>query len=355
MAEELWAKINSRNEIMNVAESLIPYFKSRKKDEKGNSARFVSVQDVNFDQVLMGDVNNIKLKVKLLSDQGGWTHDLIIREFKDEDILTDEINRYNELERRVLIFDNIFPSPLIHIDKERKQLIYEYKTGEKFRELQLDDELKDYQIGRIFAMIQGEFSNPLDGEKMRALFTYMINSLPFQPEEKENIAMLLEPHYYILPNSLGGYQPCTLFDPANIEFTKLVDEDITKQLMKENKALFLTIPLQQPEDMIVDRMADVASFYIRRVFTEFIETGSVENVKNLILSFFEGYNSVSKEIGTPNLEELYPHGITLDIQLLLVFWILKYTEISKKIDNAWNKDSLRFTYFLLLKKPFLLF
>ena len=95
MSENLWAKINSRNQIMGVAERLNTYFKSQKK-----GARFVSVQDIDFTQTLLGDVNNIQLEVKLNSDDGPFTHELIIREFKELALLEEEVERYNELERR---------------------------------------------------------------------------------------------------------------------------------------------------------------------------------------------------------------------------------------------------------------
>ncbi len=337
---------------MQIAEDLIPYFKSQIKDEFGNTARFASIQDVEFDQILLAEINNIHLKVKVLSDQGAWTHDLIIREFKDLDKLNREIERYNELERRCILFENIFPAPLINVDKNNRQLIYEKNTGLQIDKIEFTNNLKDYQLGKIFAMIQGEKSNPLDASTMKELLEYVLSTLPFTEDERTRISMLLEPHYYILPNSLGGYVPCTLFDPTTIEVNKL--SDITRENIDDNKALYLTIPIQIPESNIVDRMADIASYYIEETYKEFCTTGSVHNTKEKIYVFFEGYNSVAKQINMPTMKELYKHGITLDIQMLLIFWIMILSKIGSG-ENVWSKDVTRFTYFILLKKPFLLF
>ncbi|MCY3415041.1 MAG: hypothetical protein INQ03_25545 [Candidatus Heimdallarchaeota archaeon] len=355
MAEELWAKVNSRNSIMAIAESLIPYFISQKRDDQGNPARFASVQDVEFEQHVLGDINNIALKVKVLSDAGDWIHDLIIREFKDLNLLDDEIKRYNELERRCIHFENIYPSPMISIDRSRHQLVYEYNTGKKLNDLDIDKNLKDYMLGRIFGMVQGELAMQLNADQMRELLGLLLENLPFSAEEQDKISMLLEPHYYILPNCLGGYLPTTLFDPNSIEFTRIEQGRITKDHIDRNQAVYLTIPMQLPEsDGVVDRMSDVASYYMLEAYAEFYETGKVIMTTQKIIKFFEGYNSIASTINLQSMRGLYPHGITLDLQMLLVFWIMKFSELQQKV-GEWTMDDLRFSYFLLLKKPFLLF
>ena len=121
---KLWSTINSRNEIMEVAEILIPYFKSKHKDLIGNVARYASIKDIVSRQEVRGGINNIEVDVVVLTDvtDGDVIEKIILREFKSIDLLDDEIKRYTLLEKRCSSFKNIQPYAMLNIDKHKSMI-----------------------------------------------------------------------------------------------------------------------------------------------------------------------------------------------------------------------------------------
>ncbi len=354
MAEQLWANITERNDIMFAAEQLIPYFKTFKKDENGNPARYVSIQDIDYEQKIIGGINNIDLRVKVLSNNGNWVHTLLIREFQTIELMDDELKRYAELDLRCSIYDNIYPYPMVHVDKNTKQIIYESPNGLKFSDLSLSIDLQYYLIGTILAMIQGSKSFPLDIDKMKDIMSLLIKTIPFTKKEQEAITNLVEPHFYLLPNCMGGYRPMTLYDPYSMIFIpQISEEQIT--INNVTTAYKIVIPMNITEDNIVDRMTDISNFIVLNAYDEFKKTGNVIYNKKLIKNFFSGYNQHARKNGYSKLEELYPHGITLDLQLTISFLIVQYSYLQENKEFILEKDAIRFIYFLLMKKPFLLF
>jgi hypothetical protein len=340
---------------MEVAEQLIPYFKSKMKDERGNLARHVSIQDINFSQIVRGGINNIIVNVKVLSDVGQSMKKIIIREFQTRELLDDEIKRYNELERRCAPLDNVNAQPMINIHQEQLQLVYEESDFDKLGAFNYDLEKKDYIVGKILAMLQGKGTKALDSEFPKQLIQFLLDHLDFSEREIRAIENLLEPHYKIISNSSGGYFPTTLFNPPKMAIAALKDLDEINQVdIDQNRAFIIIIPVDQVEDSVVDRMADVASYFLPRVYREFIKTGDVLDSKYELINFFIGYNYLSRRVNIPSLDELYPEGTTLDFQFLLTFLLSEVSLSKSNPTYSWNPDKLRFCYFLILKKPFLL-
>lgn len=353
MAENLWSKINHRNDIMNIAEQLIPYFKSKMIDEEGNMARHVSIQDINFSQLVRGEINNILVDVKVLSDVGQSVKKVNIREFQTKELLEDEIKRYNELEKRCAPIDNIDAQPLISIFQEDLQLVYEVSDYEKLSVFNYDLETKDYIVGKILAMLQGRSTHSLDAEFPRQLIEFLLDSLDFSTKEINSINKLLQPHYDLITNSTGGYFPATLFNPPNMAIIALKDlDDISQIDIDQNRAFKIIIPIDQVEASVADRMADIASYFLPRVYREFLKTGNVLDSKYELINFLKGYNYLSRKVVVPSLDELYPEGLTLDFQFLLTFLLSEASLQKSNPTYSWNSDKLRFSYFLILKRPF---
>ena len=355
MSENLWSKINHRNDIMNIAEQLIPYFKSKMKDEAGNIARHVSIQDINFSQVVRGEINNILVEVKVLSDVGQSVKKINIREFQTRELLDDELRRYNELEKRCAPLDNIDAQAMINIFQDELQLVYEVSDFIKLGDFNYNSESKDYIVGKLLAMLQGKGNEGLDVEFPKQLIEFLFDNLDFSPREIKSINNLLQPHYELISKSNGGYFPATLFNPNNMAIQPLKDlDDISQIDIDQNRAFKIIIPVDQVEDSVADRMADIASYFLPRIYREFLKTGDVLDSKYDLINFLRGYNFLSRKVSIPSLDDLYPAGLTLDFQFLLTFLLSEASLQKSNPTYSWNPDKLRFSYFLILKKPFLL-
>ena len=122
--------------------------------------------------------------------------------------------------------------------------------------------------------------------------------------------------------------------------------------MQGNNQYRFIIPLIRPDATVIDRMTDIAVYFTERAYEEFQQYGHVEQTQKNVQEFFAGYNSVLAHTSEKNLSIIYPNGITLDLQMLISFFLYEMKESEQPFTSP---DSLRYLYFLLLKKPFLLY
>ncbi|MHA2250382.1 MAG: hypothetical protein ACXAD7_08465, partial [Candidatus Kariarchaeaceae archaeon] len=284
--DELKLSINKlvrKNQLMEIAELVAPFFKLRKKDEEGNPARFISVKDVQFNQIVKENHVEFDVTIHLLSDQGGWLQNVIIREFTDSDSFNDELTRYSTLEKRCFQFSNVTLLPMINIDQNNFRIVYEKQKGFTIYQLGLSQRLADFTLGQLAAILQGNEGVNIDQKASMEIFHFLLSHLPFTLEERESIMNLLAPHMDLLSRSNGGYYPCTLFDPYELQFIPLQDKDsITMEAIANKGAILAVLLIQTPENLIIDRMTDVATIFSQRAFNEFRYTGDVLETKQSI-------------------------------------------------------------------------
>ncbi|MHA2503748.1 MAG: hypothetical protein ACXAE3_12875 [Candidatus Kariarchaeaceae archaeon] len=350
-AKELWGTIRGRNSVMELAESLAPEFKAR------NNARYISVQNIDYEYIATPEYIELDIKIDFLSDEGAFTQYVIAKEFSSPELMEQEVQQYNTIEKRCLYFRNIRPAVMLRLEKNLKRIIYEVKGSQTIRDLDLSPIVKENLLGRLAAILQGEGEHSIPSGSYREIIAFIVQFLPFNEDERDTIWLLLEPHLLLLPHSKGGYKPATVFDVNNFMIT--LDKpatDLTLEELENNLSYTVEIKISPPQEDIVDRMADVASLYARQAYKEFLETGDVIATKTLVKQYFQGYNIVSSQVGIGKMEELYRNGITLDLQMLIGFFLLEIAVMQQTNDVSHfkNPDKLRFINFLLLKKPFLL-
>lgn len=331
---------------MAIAEELTSMLKSRHKDEAGNTASVISLNDVEIISYHPTDeFTIIEANLLMRTDIGDFEALLVIKKFTTFKLFQDELVRHSDLEARCLRFPDIEPFSVMKIDKDELRIIYDMANGKTADQLEIDPDILDTTWGRILAVLQGQSSISLEHTSIRELLTYIIDYLPFSEDEKMKFSMLLEPHFPIIDRTVGGYFPATLFDPTRVRF-RLVRDKGGKIVIK------IEVQIHDPGSQAVDRMADVASIFAERAYTEFIETGAVEATKISLKNLFRGYNNVSVQFGDVKLEQMYPNGITLDLQMLISFFLMRLNASEKPFSEP---DEVRYIYFLLIKKPFLLF
>ncbi len=338
------SKIGFRNHLMEIAEDIAPHFKERRTDEHGNPVRYISVQDVHFEKKV-DTAQSIEYRVNFdfLSDQGHWNQPVIIKEFSSLELLEEEVLRYNQLKKRCTLFDDIDPYPMISLDRENLQIVYEELEGSSFEELQLTDDEYDIIIGRLAAILQGDTRVSLQDTSLRVLLDYIVKNMPIDDDFHEEFSLLLEPHYYIIPPCHGGYDPCIVFLPEEMKFTRI------------SNSIKTHIPMITSDGTPTDRMTDVANIYTLDGVTEFSSSGNLDRTQARVKNFFEGYNIVASKMNAPKLEELYPNGITLDLQMFVSYALMELQLIKhENLSYFTNPEALRYFYYLLQKKPFLL-
>jgi hypothetical protein len=327
---------------MEIIEEMAPVFKNRTRFGQSEQARFLNINDIQittFDS--FESYTEVLAKISLQTDLGSWDQDLLIRSFAEVRDFQEELDRFTELEKRCILLDNVNPTPLIHLDKEKFRVIYDLGDASSLSQVNGKAMNLDVNVGALVAALQGSITLNLGQTGLRDFMLLILDYIPVSDEEKEKIGMLLEPHYPIIVNTDGGYEPCTLFDP----------EKIKVYLLQENNFNFVIPPIK-PDTNVIDRMTDIAVFFTERAFNEFCDLGHVDGTKKYVQEFFAGYNTVFSHISQSNLSLIYPNGITLDLQMLISFFLFEMKESEQPFTSP---DSLRYLYFLLLKKPFLLY
>ncbi|MCE7736172.1 MAG: hypothetical protein GPJ54_14925 [Candidatus Heimdallarchaeota archaeon] len=331
-----------RNKLMEIIEEMAPIFKNRKKFGENVQARFLTINDLQigtFDS--FETYTEVIATISLATDLGSWDQDLLIRSFSDAQLFQEELDRFTALEDRCSNLPNISPTPLINMDREKFRIIYDLGDENPLFQMKGKALELDMNVGRMIAALQGSVTANLRQTGLREFMELIIGYIPVADDEKEKIQMLLEPHYPIIDNTDGGYEPVTLFDPEKIKI----------HLHGNNQYDFI-IPLIRPDANIIDRMTDIAVYFTERAYDEFKRQGNVEQTQKDVQEFFAGYNNVLAHTSEKNLSLLYPNGITLDLQMLISFFLY---EMKESADPFTSPDSLRYLYFLLLNKPFLLY
>lgn len=327
---------------MKIIEEMAPVFKNRTKFGERIQAKFLTINDLTIRSYDTTETyTEILATVSLQSDSTSWEQELLIRSFHEEIEFKDELDRFAELERRFAKTENIDPTPLINIDRENLRVIYDLGESNSLSSINAKIPGFDGSMGKLIAMLQGSEMKNLKFTSLRDQMEVILKYVPITDKEKTNISLLLEPHYPIIDNTNGGYMSCTLFDPEHVKV----------QFAPNNEFYFL-VPPKQPESKIVDRMADIAIYFTERAHMEFMATGTLDSTKADVQEFFVGYNKIFSELSDQNLYTVYPHGITLDLQMLISFVLYEMKNSARPFSSP---DCLRYLYFLLLKKPFLLY
>lgn len=327
---------------MEIIEDMAPIFKNRKKFGENIQARYLNINDIQigtFDT--FETYTEVLATISLQTDLGSWDQDLLIRSFGDAVLFQEELNRFTSLEQRCAILPNITPTPLINIDKEKFRVIYDLGDENSLYAMKGKALELDLNVGRMIAALQGSVTVNLGQSGLREFMELLLGYIPVADDEKEKIGMLLEPHYPIIYNTDGGYEPVTLFDPEKIKI----------HLQGNNQYNFI-VPLIRPDATIIDRMTDIAVYFTERAYEEFQRTGQVGQTQKDVAEFFTGYNTVLAHTSEKNLSLIYPNGITLDLQMLISFFLYEMKESSEPFTSP---DSLRYLYYLLMTKPFLLY
>lgn len=339
---------------MGIAEEIAPLFKSKIVDKFGNQARYVSVHTIDYNKKSIDKINEYTLNIHIFSDQGELYQTVIIREYEDDALLESELARYRELVGRCLLFPDIDPNPLVKVDKDRNLMILEKVDGFELKRAGFSQELKNFIFGRIYGVLHGTKVERLEDTKIREYMEFFLHYMPFTDEEKESIGTILEGHLLRFTQNFGGFDSQIFLRPKNILFQiDSTTESFDRQVILGGENLHASLLCDPPDNLTKDRMRDVAFYFHKKSFNEFIRFGNLDGTVIEVKDFLQGYSEGLKTQNLPPLKEMYILGNTLNIQLLFVSWLFETEKIQiGTFDPHDDRDLLRYTYYMLNEKPF---
>lgn len=340
---------------MSIAEDLAHHFVGR--EYEGRTPRFVSVKTIDYEDTSFGDINQFNMNVEYLSEEGNWKQSIIVRQFNSVTQFDNEIRQQVQMTRELQFHRHINILPIIHSNHQENYVVYEGSKGKKLSELDLDQDLHEFIMGMLCAIIQGNDVQENDLTNIRGMIDYLISISEFTEQQKVDIKDLLEIHYTILSQSKSGYHTLAVLDQNNIWFHPKIDrDDLTKGNIISNKAFQIDVLYVPPQSIINDRMMDIAMSYGQDAYNEYLQTKSVEMTRNRIVAFLEGYELQYEKNSYYPLEEIYEFGLTLDLQIVILTWLYANHLISQEEDpdkeHQIREQSYSFIEYLLSKRPF---
>lgn len=349
-----WLTILTKPDIIEIVEPLISIFKERIRGSNDQPARFINIDNLEFEMSIIGGIAEISAIINLATDQGKHDQKLIIKQFRSYELLALELHRYKDLEQYAMRFPDISTYPLIYVDNDVNYLIFEVLQGFEIEQLDIPMDGKNYMLGKVFAAIHSDSVVKLDENIIREYLIFLLMHLPFTDEERESIVRLLEEQFIKISDCMGAYNATVNPTVTNFRFHP-TGEQLNLATIKLGKAISVTIGPQETENLMNDRMFDVASVFSKRAYEEFLTTGGVVQTKLEMASFILGYDDTYSSLTTRKIKDLYPDGITLDLHFLTHVWLSEMEKgQSTEVDpnDFEGRDFLIYTLYLLIEKPF---
>lgn len=280
------------------------------------------------------------VEVNYHSDVGlGHSGRLFIKVFNTYGKLDEEANGAIFLQK-ILEKNSYIKTPkLLYTSQDYNILVYEGLYAEeldKYENLEEADKL--FLAGSVLPAIHANVLKEVDLQRYYLILEKTIEKL-IEIDKKMNLdmneqlknirqLMVLEIENYMF-HSHGGARVFGDFHAGNIMISnrelrpnnKLNDYQQLENNLYQNLQIYIIDPeFLDPESDQVDRFEDIASFFIKDILDEFIESNfkALDKSKTNINQFLKGYNEqFQKMTNGLNLRDLYPKGITLDFQICM--------------------------------------
>ncbi|MCY3411273.1 MAG: hypothetical protein INQ03_06495 [Candidatus Heimdallarchaeota archaeon] len=350
-------RITSRYSLMEKIDQVVPYYKKKLTTSSGYPVRYLNVDNFYFTTELLGDVQEISIDIEFGSDQGKVEVRVILKEFTSLEVLEEEMVIHYKLQERCDAFVDLEPVPIIACIPDELILIYDKIEGDRLQDLEIPKETKFFLLGRVIAAMQGRDHFPLEERVIREYIIFLLTHLPkFTDEEREGIIQFLENHFSRIEGSVGAYAPVVSVQEESLVFVKKQGE-FTSEKVKAGEIFTIFIQPQFSLNLMGDRMFDLAMIFCRQAFDEFISTNEIRKVLRDLSAVMNGYKSALFSLGVPQLDELYPSGLTLDLHFLTTLWLEELSDVdeNERPFSLEDRYILLFSYYMLTEDNFNLF
>jgi len=331
----------SQESVIEATNDIIEYLK----EELGDTE--ISFEDFSYN-VVQNDLSlDISLILDLIINGVREKTPYTIRFSKNAEIYQNERSLYEELKKRVGEIENLNIEEMILYDDSSSRIVYKGTVGTHLNEL--DPLYSNFLLGTISSMIHGDTVSDLDFKPLRETFNILLNNLPFEKEDCDELKSVIDKRFDGMKRTFSGYLPLTQIQKENIvvELEKSIEE-IDLYSLSKLIGLKVIIPMRVPRFEVKDRLNDLGVHFSEEAFNHYIETKDLEEIKGNLESFISGYSSSLYERTGVRIKNLYPDGLTLDLQLILNLWITEATKLDiNNVDKERMKDIVDFTKLVL--------
>ncbi len=310
----------------------------------------IEFKDFNYEVVSHESYIEILLTLRLIVEGEDIEKSYILRFFTNMESYNSEKSMYNELQQRLRSIENIHLFRVIHYDDQKSRVIYECR-GDNTLE-QVESLYSSFLLGNVSSMIHGDSASYIDFKPLHETFLLFIDNIPFEEETRDLLKRVLKERFESLGTSYSGYIPLTELrrEDVRINSSEPIENMDLYNISKLN-GIEVFIPMVSPTFEVKDRLSDLGRFYADSAFREYCETGNLDNTMGSLESFISGYSSSLYERSGVRLKNLYPNGLTIDIQLALNVWISEAMKLD--VDNIEHEHLVKmakFTEYVLDKK-----
>ncbi len=349
------SSIFSRPDITEILELISPMYKEQLLSPDGIPSRFINVDNFNYDVEKVGDVNVFSVTINFGTDQGKFVQNVIIKQYFFQDNYDRDMRRYSDLEQSLLSYHDIRTYPIIQSSYDKKYIVFQIHSGYTLDQLSISGEAKNYLLGRIISAVHGAKTIPTDESVVREYILFLLVHMPLTDEEREAFSYLLEDQFNKISDSFGAYD--LIVDPSiqNITFQP-TGEATTTLNIKNGIAFIVNLGPRISDNLMKDRMFDIASIFAHMAFEEYKSTNNVINTKVELNDFIQGYMNAYNQYQSMEIKDMYPKGITLDLYIMAHLWLNEAEKVRSPYetpDNISEREVLIFSYFLMTESPFM--
>ncbi|NHJ02183.1 MAG: hypothetical protein EAX86_08595 [Candidatus Heimdallarchaeota archaeon] len=238
----------------------------------------------------------------------------------------------------------VHTSQLLYFSHSNSLLIYEGLKGtQEFFESPLDEPQKLFLAGLALPYIHGIFRQKVQVDRYLHLITNVLNGIPFNPDEKENLKSLFQPDLRKIGLSESGANCFGDYHPGNIMFKDSeYKTSNTGDIKIDHTEIFLIDPAYLDRSGNIDRGEDIGTFFAKFAYNDFIMSQSFDRCVSDFDLICKGYDHTISQNGV-RLKEFYPEGTTFNFHIALGILIDTMFKIrSASISNP--ETRIRSTY-----------
>lgn len=313
--------------------------------------RFINIDNIEFNILEEQTYFEVITDVKIHSEIDEFNHYLQIKFFKSCEFFYEEIDMYAYLLDRSRDYHDIWAVPRLGIIESYACIIYSIPDGMPLHEL--NNEFVDYILGRALAVAHGSNVSTMKFEDSRNMMHVILTTFPFSEKQKHTLIELFDFKYGTLEFTLGGYLPCSDFNPREL-LVQLYTKDLTDlQRYSTGEIYGIFIPVAITDYKIRERLEHIAEMYALVAFAEFEKKGNLEHVKTRLETFVAGYSSILYENETLRLKNLYPEKMPLDVYIIIkTIGFITNDLLATGIEESKIDTLFAFVYHLLVQDDF---
>lgn len=343
-----------RQDINEILDVISPVLKRQFSSSDGIQARFFNVDNFDYISDKIGNIYFHEISINFGTDQGTINQNIIIKQFTFLEDLEREVDMCSHVETTLLEYRDLNLFPKIYTDKSKLYIVYNTVPGYHVDQLLLPEEGLNFLMGRVHAAIHGNSILKTDENVVREYILFLLIHMPLTDEEREAFSYLLEEQFEKISVSKGSFEASFAPGISNLVFHP-TGEPANILNIKKGSAFSVYIGPRISENLMRDRMFDIAGHFAEKAFEEYKKTDDVYKTKLEMSTYVQGYLDCYYKLRNPEFKELYANGIPLDLYIMTHLWLTEAEKVRSPYiepDLQDDREILFFSYYLMTEQPF---